>query len=97
MVTNYRVVFLPDNIEIEVPEGKNVLQAAGLAGVELDGPCGGNGSCGKCRVRILDEKGAYQWVLACRTEITRDLTVEIPQWKFLYIARRLSLAALQSA
>jgi hypothetical protein len=22
MVTNYRVVFLPDNIEIEVPEGK---------------------------------------------------------------------------
>ena len=30
MVTNYRVV-LPDNIEIEVPEGKNVLQAAGLA------------------------------------------------------------------
>jgi uncharacterized 2Fe-2S/4Fe-4S cluster protein (DUF4445 family) len=95
MVTNYRVVFLPDNIEIEVPEGKNVLQAAGLAGVELDGPCGGNGSCGKCRVRILDEKGAYQWVLACRTEITRDMTVEIPQLEVsLHRKNELSLAAL---
>lgn len=79
MEEKFKVVFLPEKTEISVAAGQNVLQAAGSAGVELDGPCGGNGTCGKCRVRVLNDKGAYHWALACRTEVDRDLTVEIPQ------------------
>lgn len=95
MTKEFKVIFLPDNTEIQVEEGMTVLQAAGNAGVELDGPCGGNGTCGKCRVRILSEKGTYQWALACRTEIHRDMTVEIPQLEVsLHRKNDLSLAKL---
>ncbi|MGI6684181.1 MAG: ASKHA domain-containing protein [Bacillota bacterium] len=95
MGNNLRVTFLPDNIQVEVTADKNILQAAGQAGVELDGPCGGNGSCGKCRVRVLNEKGVYQWALACRTQVNRDMTVEIPQLEVsLHRKNELSLADL---
>lgn len=95
MKEKFRVVFLPDNTEIQVEAGKSVLQAAGIAGVELDGPCGGRGTCGKCRVRVLNEKGVYQWALACKTEIDRDMTVEIPQLEVsLHRKNDLSLAEL---
>jgi len=95
MEEKFRVVFLPDNTEIQVEAGKSVLQAAGIAGVELDGPCGGKGTCGKCRVRILSEEGVYQWALACKTEIDRDMTVEIPQLEVsLHRKNELSLAEL---
>ena len=40
--------------------GENLLAVARRAGVVLDAPCDGRGSCGRCRVRIaagfLDEK-----------------------------------------
>jgi uncharacterized 2Fe-2S/4Fe-4S cluster protein (DUF4445 family) len=95
MSEKYHVTFLPGQIEMQVAAGKNILQAAGEAGVELDGPCGGNGTCGKCRVRVLNEKGIYKWALACRTEINRDMTIEIPQLEVsLHRKNELSLADL---
>lgn len=79
MEEKFKILFLPDDKEFEVTAGISVLQAAGMAGVELDGPCGGNGTCGKCRVRVMKEQGGAQWALACKTIIDRDMTVEIPQ------------------
>lgn len=95
MEEKFRVVFLPGHTEMEVEAGKNILQAAGAAGVELDGPCGGKGTCGKCRVRVMNEQGVFQWALACRTEIDRDMTVEIPQLEVsLHRKNELTLADL---
>jgi len=33
-------------------EGENLLEVARKVNVAIDAPCSGNGSCGKCRVRL---------------------------------------------
>ena len=53
-MTSYTVVFLPSEIEIDVHEGVTIMEAARLAGVQLESICGGKGSCGKCRIRVIE-------------------------------------------
>ena len=67
----YQVTFLPDGITAAVEEGTTLLAAQAAAGLRPDAPCGGNGTCGKCRVRVDGVE-----VLACRTVVDRDMTVE---------------------
>jgi uncharacterized 2Fe-2S/4Fe-4S cluster protein (DUF4445 family) len=47
-----RVKFLPSDRTVAVPAGNTILQAAIEAGVPIEGVCGGNGLCGKCKVRL---------------------------------------------
>ncbi len=55
--------------------GQTVLEALQDAGVAaLPAPCGGAGSCGKCRVRA---KG-LGWVLACRTPAAPGMELFLP-------------------
>ncbi|MEG0380026.1 MAG: 2Fe-2S iron-sulfur cluster-binding protein, partial [Eubacterium sp.] len=69
----------------------NLLEAARKAGIMIDTPCSGNGTCGKCKVRIAEGKVdtnvftrltekeiAEGWVLACCAEIVEDIQVEVP-------------------
>lgn len=71
--------------------GHNLLETAMRAGIYINASCGGNGACGKCRVKILEgtvdshphskisEEEYNSGVrLACMTSITSDVTVEIP-------------------
>ena len=74
----FKVRFLPDNAEVTVKAGVSIMEAAVEAGVEVEGPCGGKGTCGKCRVR-LHQEGEGKWVHACHTPVTDNITVEIPQ------------------
>lgn len=91
-MAQFQVTFLPDNIEITVEEGTNLLEAARTAGIELGSPCGGSGTCGKCAVRVAS--GAYEagndfhlteewkaqgYTLSCTASVKGDLTVEIPE------------------
>ncbi len=46
------ITFTPQNKEIEVENGTNLLKAADQAGLYIEGDCAGKGTCGKCRVRI---------------------------------------------
>ena len=69
-MTQYTVIFQPQGISVPVSEGTTVLQAQILAGLHPDAPCGGKGTCGKCRV-ILDG----QEVLACRTLVNKDMVI----------------------
>lgn len=64
------VTFLPDNIAVPVSLGTTVLKAQIQAGLRPDAPCGGKGTCGKCKV-LLEGKE----VLACQSVIDRDMTV----------------------
>lgn len=57
--------------------GDNVLAAARRAGVLLESPCNGNGTCGKCKVKTISPAGRQDMVLACRTAVDDDITVEI--------------------
>ena len=54
----FRVHFNPDNVEIVVDQGENLLQAAIAAGVRIYASCGGAGTCGTCKVQI--EKGEVE-------------------------------------
>lgn len=71
-----RVRFLPNEIEIRVPEGTLLSNAAKSAGVFIDSPCGGNGTCGKCTV-LFEYNGKQSHVLACQTIVEQDCTVTL--------------------
>lgn len=90
----YEVTLQPIGRRIEVPAGMNLLDAARLAGVELVAICGGEGTCGTCRVhsisgqlspRTLTEEAelsnddlAAGDRLACQAEVLSDVRVDIP-------------------
>ena len=38
---------------MECNAGDNLLELARRGNVAIDAPCSGNGSCGKCRVKLL--------------------------------------------
>ena len=40
-------------VAIDANSGENLLELARKANVAIDAPCSGNGSCGKCRVRLV--------------------------------------------
>ena len=65
-------------VVISVSPEESVLDAARKANVAIDAPCSGNGSCGKCRVKLVsgeltgpqtshisDEEYADGWRLSC--------------------------------
>ena len=65
-------------VAVECGVGSNLLEVARLANVAIDAPCSGNGSCGKCRVKLVDgeldsiqtrhisdEEYAAGWRLSC--------------------------------
>ncbi len=56
----------------EAEKGEMLLEVLRRNLLEIDSPCGGNGRCGKCRVKI-DGREA----LACRSIMERDAEVEI--------------------
>lgn len=68
-----KVYFVREEISIEIPVGTSVLEAEIQAGLAPDVPCGGQGTCGKCLVKV-DRKP----VLACQTKVEKDCQVEIP-------------------
>ena len=81
-----------EEIRIEVPAGQTLLEAAKQAGVAIDAPCGGSGTCGKCRVKLISgspemeqnphlskEDYASGWRLACCSRVTGDTAVEVPE------------------
>jgi uncharacterized 2Fe-2S/4Fe-4S cluster protein (DUF4445 family) len=86
------VEFLPTHVTVEASPGTPLVSAARRAGVDLELPCGGDGSCGRCIVRtsggevetesvgrIPPSAVSSGYVLACRTRICDSaVTVELP-------------------
>ena len=90
-MTIHKITFLPHEADIEVPKGETIIHAAMEAGVHVNASCGGEGVCGKCRVRIeegtvdggISEKISQQdqekgFRLACQAQVKSDLLVRIP-------------------
>ncbi len=86
------VVFKPSGQVVEVEIGTLLSDAAVQAGVTLNLPCGGQGRCGRCRVKV--EHGAIShrsgvrlssaeieegWALACQTVLKGDAVVLVPE------------------
>jgi len=70
----FKVTFQPSGRSVFVLPGTLLLEAAGRAGIILQTPCGGKGTCGKCRV-LIDGKS----VLACQERVQTALTVDVPE------------------
>ena len=80
----YTVTFQPGGSSVSVPACTTLLQAQIQAGLPTDAPCGGQGTCGKCRVTLSD--GSQ--VLACQTPVDRDMTVLLGQAQKVTILTR---------
>ena len=74
-----------------VPTGTLIIEAAQKAGVEISQPCGGQGRCGRCAVKIEDgsvrrrstlrlsaEDVENGYALACQTVIEGDVSISVP-------------------
>jgi uncharacterized 2Fe-2S/4Fe-4S cluster protein (DUF4445 family) len=86
--------FEPLGKRVEAHPGETLLEAARAAGIDLVAVCGGEGTCGQCRVQLIHaqlgrptlvEEAEFTpaelaagWRLACQTEITGPLKVMIP-------------------
>ena len=90
----HRVIFEPDGRTLFVPDGQTILEAARGAGIHINSPCGGTGTCAGCRVVIPDappppsetclreltgEEIRRHVRLACQTRVHKDLRVVIPE------------------
>ena len=76
------------------------MELARRANVAIDAPCSGNGSCGKCRVKLIagelesipsrhitDEEFEAGWRLSCNCKVVGDCTVFVPDIASAYQSR----------
>ncbi|AMV70574.1 ASKHA domain-containing protein [Desulfuromonas carbonis] len=88
------IEFFPAARQVEVEVGTTLLQAARRAGVVIEAPCDGVGTCGKCKVRRLAgetrtivgarhalsrAEQADGWLLACQEQVCGDLRLELAE------------------
>src|SRR5437870_8009093 len=88
------VSYQPFERTTRVPSGTTLFSAAHWIGLPIDSTCGGRGTCGKCKVRVVE--GASEvtsadhrllrkdevdngWRLSCQARIYEDMACEVPQ------------------
>ncbi|HLB12413.1 MAG TPA: 2Fe-2S iron-sulfur cluster-binding protein, partial [Dehalococcoidia bacterium] len=86
-----KITFRPSEVTVEVPSGTLLHEAASQAGVEVALPCGAQGRCGRCKVkveegqvarrddgRLTEEQVREGWVLSCVARVETDAVVTVP-------------------
>ena len=87
-------------VVLEANAGDSLLELARRGNVAIDAPCSGNGSCGKCRVRLLSgevdsspsrhispEEYQAGWRLACGCKVVSDAELLVPDIASAYPSR----------
>ena len=87
------LLVLPYRRLLRVPLGETIFSALRAAGISIPGDCGGQGRCGRCKVRFLEaapsptpadsrflseEELSAGWRLSCQHRVEHDLTLEVP-------------------
>lgn len=91
VLVTFRFEDEPD-IYVSAEQGENLLAVAKRAGVPVNAPCSGYGSCGKCLVKILSgdldsQKSFYinefdyeeGWRLACTSRVKQDVVLWVKE------------------
>ncbi len=93
-----KVTINPGNKKIEVPVGTLVLDISKKTGLIITTPCGGKGTCGKCKVIVYpqnsplnvnekkcltEEETKKGFRLACQCYLSKDSVITIPQYTLL--------------
>ena len=86
------VFFYPQKIKIEIEKGETLLEAVSKANIPLNNTCGGEGVCGRCKMivkkgkvsggtsnKLTPEEIKNSYVLACMSQVEKDLVIEIPE------------------
>jgi uncharacterized 2Fe-2S/4Fe-4S cluster protein (DUF4445 family) len=89
-----KVTFLPRDTTTRVPAGTTLFHAAAWTGQPIESTCGGRGTCGKCRVQIVEgpdavtpadlqhlaaDEIAAGWRLSCQAEVRGPMVVQVPR------------------
>jgi len=101
-MTIHTVLFDSADKPVKVPTGTLLADAARLAGVEIAQPCGGQGRCGRCAVKVTSgtvrrrsslrlspDDLALGYALACQTVVEGNVAVLVPPQE--RIERRLTM------
>ena len=91
---DYRITFKLESggdHKVSAAFGDNILELAMKAGVDIDAPCSGAGTCGKCRLRLISgsvgttpnthlSEAEYNdgWRLACQSTVEGDAVFIVP-------------------
>ena len=94
-MVKYNVTFEPDGKTISAAPGMTITKAAAAVDISINSPCGGEGTCGKCKVMVdaqnmeppteaeekflSDEELSAGYRLACQTCVTDNMTVTVPE------------------
>jgi uncharacterized 2Fe-2S/4Fe-4S cluster protein (DUF4445 family) len=88
------VTYQPFDRTTRVPPGTTLFSAAHWIGLPIDSTCGGRGTCGKCKIRVIQgsaevttadhrllraDEVAGGWRLSCQARIYDDMVCEVPQ------------------
>lgn len=80
--------------ELDVPLGNNLLQTLAEQKIFVPSACGGQGTCGMCKVRVLEGGGEAlptefshfsrkqikdKWRLACQVKVKENIKIEVPE------------------
>ena len=98
-----KVTFQIENsapVVVDCAAGDNLLELARRANVVIDAPCSGNGSCGKCRIKLIEgqldtipsrhiseAEFAQGWRLSCNCKVMSDCVVFVPDIASAYRSR----------
>lgn len=90
--SHYKVHFLPSEVTVDIEKGKTILDASYKGDLFINALCGGDGTCGKCKVilnsgkvdsmpttHISESDTEKGYILACRTKVMGDVEVIIPE------------------
>ena len=100
----YQVTFRFENnapeVVVTAAPDSTLLDVARSANVAIDAPCSGNGSCGKCRVKLVEgavdgpktghiteEEYAEGWRLSCASKVASDVVILVPDIASAYQSR----------
>jgi uncharacterized 2Fe-2S/4Fe-4S cluster protein (DUF4445 family) len=86
------IVFKPSGQVVEVEVGTLLSDAAVEGGIDLNLPCGGQGRCGRCRVKVEHGNISHRrstrltsadleegWALGCQAVVKGDAVVFVPE------------------
>ncbi len=102
-----RVTVIPEKIAVDVKPGTTLLQAAVTAGLDLRANCGGEGTCGRCLVKLeagtveggidrsLKEKFRREgYLLSCQARVKDEpVQIMIPETSRVQVHRVISAHA----
>lgn len=87
-------ITINDDKEMTVPTGGTLISTLGEQGVHLPSACGGKGSCGQCKCRVVKGGGSILptevphfsrkqvqegWRLGCQVKVKEDLALRLPE------------------